>query len=77
MKLLPPPYPLVIKPIINAFLEKEKVFPARSIHKLLWGYEDFFLASLHNLTIVLNEQFKEHKFKFHIPPVNPFVKLQV
>lgn len=63
---------------MNKLLEKEKLFPARSIHKLLWGYDDFFLDSLANITAAINEQLKKHGFiPLPIPPINPFVKLQV
>ncbi|CAB4032707.1 lysosome membrane 2, partial [Paramuricea clavata] len=76
LNLLPPPYRPIIQPMINSFLKHEKVFPARSVHELLWGYEDYILLFIDNFTMALNEQLYEKGFKFNVSLINPVVKLQ-
>ena len=67
-----------LQSLINKFLEQEKVFPARSVHELLWGYDDLILTTLDNLTMVLNRDIKKYGLKFpNVSSVNPLIKLQV
>jgi hypothetical protein len=75
---IPFPESLVVVPMIKKFLQQEKAFPEKSIHKLLWGYNDFFLETLDNMTTVLNKEIKKYKFKFpNVSSVNTLIKLQV
>lgn len=64
---------------INSFLNEinDQVFAARTVHELLWGYEDPILGDLKNFTLKLDKALKEHGFNFTIPSVNPIIKLQV
>ena len=63
----------------SQLLKSEPVFEEKSVHELLWGYNDTLLLDAEYVINKINTFLKtyDHNGTLHIPDVNPLIHLQV
>ena len=80
--MLPIPHSLLnlVYDLLNyQLLKNEPVFEEKSVHELLWGYNDTLLFDAEYIINEINIFLKKHDLNgtLHIPDVNPLIHLQV
>ena len=80
--MLPIPHLLLnlVYDLLNSqLLKSEPVFEEKSVHELLWGYNDTLLLDAEHIINIINKFLKNHGLNrtLDIPDVNPLIHLQV